>query len=114
MSLFKERLIQKVKDQVACDDNFMDNLALAVVEGLDYARIAEEIEISSSDIASYISTDDLAEKVAETVDLDDLASEVEVDYSEVARIVKRDISMTALNEAIADEVVKQIRSEFGV
>lgn len=112
MSLFKERLIQKVKDQVACDDNFMDNLALAIVEGLDYARIAEEIEISSSDIASCISTDDLAEKVAETVDMYDLASEVEFDYSEVARIVKKDFSMTGINECIAKEVIRHIKAEF--
>ena len=114
----KERVLEQIKadkDRIAEEvaDTLRQNIVDKLVEYMPLDEIAEELQINSSDIASYVDCESVAEKIAEDLDIRDLAAEVETDYREIAKKIEKEINYDDfVTSDIIDEVQEKIRQSI--
>jgi predicted DNA-binding protein YlxM (UPF0122 family) len=93
---FRHTLIEKLKSNVAYkvanNSTLIGEIADRVIDDPNYSEIAEELNISSSDIADEIDSADIISEVTDHLDMDDLARAV-ADKCDMNKITEKVIAM---------------------
>lgn len=115
---FRYTLIEKLKANVAYkvanNCTLIGEIADRVIDDLNYSEIAEELNISSSDIADEIDSADIISEVTDHLDMDDLARAV-ADKCDMNEITERVISMLPsdfmddLAVRAAEEIIEEMK-----
>jgi len=95
----RDDIRQRVLERIMEDDDFMNNVSDRVIENVDYNDIADQLNITASDLVDHIDEDELRDKVVEGLDLCDLANSIEINTDDLAE---------KLSKRIVDELVKDI------
>lgn len=115
---FRHVLIEKLKSNVAYkvanNSTLIGEIADRVIDDLDYSEIAEELNISSSDIAEEIDSADIISEVTDHLDMDDIARAV-ADKCDMNEITEKVISnlpsdfMDDLAIQAAEEIIEEMK-----
>lgn len=110
---FRYTLIEKLKSNVAYkvanNSTLIGEIADRVIDDLNYSEIADELNISSSDIADEIDSADIISEVTDHLDMDDLARAV-ADNCDMEEVTSRVISM--LPDSFMDDLAVQAAEEI--
>jgi predicted DNA-binding protein YlxM (UPF0122 family) len=110
---FRHTLIEKLKSNVAYkvanNSTLISEIADRVIDDLNYSEIAEELNISSSDIAEVIDSADIISEVTDHLDMEDIARAV-ADSCDMEDITSRVIAM--LPDSFMDDLAEQAAEEI--
>jgi len=114
---FKQMMIEKLKANVACkianDSSVIREVADKVIDELDYRDIAEEMNISSSDIAEEIDHHDIISEISDHLDLEEIRQSV-ADRCNMNELTEKVLEMlpTSFMDDLAVQAAEEIIEEL--
>lgn len=115
---FKQMILEKLKDNVACrvanDNNLIRAVAGAVIDDLDYSELASMLSINDSDIADEIDTIEVLSDIVEYLDVDELREAV-INKCDIDEVADKVFSMLPCNymDDLAIQVAEKLIEEIG-